>query len=38
MDEPELTIVEIYGAMAGMATIVGDITAPLDEEWDAARE
>ncbi len=26
---------EIYGAMAGMITILGDIEAPIDVEWEA---
>ena len=26
---------ELYGAMAGMATLVGDLEAPLNEAWEA---
>lgn len=26
---------ELYGAMAGMAVITGDIVSPLDVVWDA---
>ena len=28
---------ELYGAMAGMATVTGDVEAPLDEPWEANR-
>jgi prevent-host-death family protein len=28
---------ELYGAMAGMATVTGDLEAPLDEPWEADR-
>lgn len=30
-----LSPAELYGAMAGMATTVGDLTTPLDEVWEA---
>ncbi len=32
-----LTFAEFYGSMKGMATITGDIKAPLDEDWEADR-
>jgi prevent-host-death family protein len=32
-----LTPARLYGAMAGMVTVVGDIEAPLDEAWEVNR-
>ncbi len=32
-----LSPTELYGALVGMATITGDIEAPLEEDWEASR-
>ena len=32
-----LPLAELYGAMVGMATVLGDLEAPLDETWEADR-
>ena len=34
---PPLAPAELYGAMAGMATLTGDLVAPVDEAWEVDR-
>ena len=31
---PPLAPAELYGAMAGMATLTSDLVAPVDEAWE----
>ena len=35
--QPALSPAELYGAMAGMATLTGDPEAPVDEAWEVDR-